>query len=102
MQENLPIGVEIITPMPELWEQNRFYFKAWCDLQSKRPQGTSGVVGFAPTEIECWARYCWPGDIPEFMRRILKVDTDYCIAIHQKQAREDETSKEREAQKPRP
>lgn len=89
MLELMPTGEGPVPDPPELWLENAAYLNAWFQLNSTRPPALSGVVGIAPTEIECWARHCWqrPNE-SEFIRRMLAADSAYCTAVIEKQAKE--------------
>jgi hypothetical protein len=90
MLELMPAGKGPVPDPPELWLENAPYLNAWSQIHTSRPHGMTGVAGIAPTEVECWARHCWlrQGDQSEFIRRILALDSAYCIAVNKKQAKE--------------
>jgi hypothetical protein len=78
MQLELPPEIELVLGEDEaaLWPENEIYLSAWQDMENIRPQGMSGIVGIQPSEIESWARHCWDLNVPEFVRRMLKVQAE--------------------------
>lgn len=99
MQLDLPPEVELVTGEVELFEENEKYLIAWRELENIRPQGMTGIAGLIPSEIECWARYCWDLDAGEFVRRMLKVDAAVCQKIREIQAEKDAADKSKNGTK---
>ena len=93
MQLDLPPEVELVSGEVELFAENEKYLIAWRELENIRPQGMTGIVGLAPTEIKCWAEICWDLDQREFLHRMLKVDAAVCQKIREIQAEKDAEEK---------